>query len=127
MRPSLHTAWLLGAVAAGAAADNPAYRTFDDPQLLQGRTVWLQNCEGCHGYGTAGAPIPMQAEDWRDRLGKGTTVLYRHAIEGFFGPDDTMMPPRGGNDQLTDDDVRAAVDYMAALAHSYIQYEEKIQ
>ena len=47
--------------------------------------------------------------------------VYDHAINGFFGPDDTMMPERGGNSALTDAEVKAAVDYMVALANYYIQ------
>jgi cytochrome c5 len=111
----------------GALADAAAYREFTDPQLVQGRTIWIDNCEGCHGYGTAGAPIPMIAADWRDRLSKPRATLYNHAIDGFFGPDDTMMPPRGGNDSLTDNEVRAAVDYMTALAHHYQETTEQKQ
>ncbi|MDJ0740478.1 MAG: c-type cytochrome [Gammaproteobacteria bacterium] len=113
-----------GVLVAEAAADAPAYRHFDEPQLAHGRVVWLANCEGCHGYGTAGAPIPSAPADWRERVRKPLDVLYRHAIDGFFGPDDTMMPPRGGNPSLSDNDVRAAVDYMTRLAHSYLQQAE---
>ena len=109
------------------SADTSVYREFPEPTLTQGRVIWLDNCEGCHGYGTAGAPIPMQPEEWRPRLAKDRATLYRHAIEGFFGEDDTMMPPRGGNDSLSDQEVRAAVDYMAALALSYLQQQEKLQ
>lgn len=112
---------LIAAAAGGSLADKPAYQQFEGTQLAQGRVIWLANCEGCHGYGTAGAPIPMEADDWRARLAKPRETLYRHAIEGFFGPDDTMMPARGGNDALTDPEVRAAVDYMAALADFYLQ------
>ena len=61
----------------------------------------------------------MQPADWTPRLGKPLAVLYEHAINGFFGPDDTMMPARGGNDALTDDQVRAAVDYMIRLARHH--------
>lgn len=122
-------------LAAGAAlllsttllADNPAYRQFDGEHLSQGRAIWLGTCEGCHGYGTAGAPIPMQPEEWRERLAKGREVLYRHAIEGFFGPDYTHMPPRGGNDDLSDHEVRLAVDYMTTLARHYLQTKEPSQ
>ncbi len=38
-------------------------------------------------------------------------MLYTHALDGFTGPAG-MMPPRGGNTALTDDEVKAAVDYM---------------
>ena len=112
---------LMATTASSSLANEPAYTQFEGAQLAQGRAIWLTNCEGCHGYGTAGAPIPMVADDWRTRLAKPRETLYRHAMEGFFGPDDTMMPARGGNDALTDLEVRAAVDYMAALADSYLQ------
>jgi cytochrome c5 len=105
-------------------AENTAYRHFEGAKLTQGRVIWLANCEGCHGHGTAGAPIPMVPDDWRSRLLKPRDTLYSHAIEGFFGPDDTMMPPRGGNDSLTDIELRAAVDYMAALADFHLRQGE---
>lgn len=114
-------------LSAAPWADNPAYRQFDDDRLAQGRMIWLGTCEGCHGYGTAGAPIPMHPEEWRERLVKDREVLYRHAIEGFFGPDYTYMPPRGGNDDLSDDEVRLAVDYMTTLATHYLQSEERTE
>jgi cytochrome c5 len=112
-------------LAAGpvAGAGPESYVAFDSPDLAYGRDTWLANCEGCHGYGIAGAPVPVQADDWRSRLAKGKTVLYEHAINGFYGPDDTVMPARGGNPQLSDAEVMAAVDYMAALATFYIQKE----
>ena len=47
------------------------------------------------------------------------------AIAGFFGPDYSYMPPRGGNPQLSDDQVRSAVDYMTRLAQHYIDAERK--
>ena len=112
-----------GFLAAGhaAATDPSTYIIFEDEALVQGRAVWMENCEGCHGYGIAGAPIPMKPRDWEPRLAKTRPVLYDHAINGFYGPDDTIMPERGGNPELTDEQVRIAVDYMAALATFYIQ------
>ena len=109
------------------AADNPAYRQFEGERLTQGRVVWLAKCEGCHGYGIAGAPIPMQPDEWRHRLKQERNTLYRHAIDGFYGPEDTVMPARGGNDQLTDEQVRVAVDYMATLADYYLHTTEHSQ
>jgi cytochrome c5 len=62
----------------------------------------------------------MNPDEWGSRLNQGKQVLYEHAINGFIGPDYSMMPARGGNDELTDEEVRLAVDYMVFLASYYI-------
>ena len=103
------------------ADDNAKFIRFSDPSLIQGRVVWMENCMGCHAYGTAGAPVPLYPDEWRHRLTKTRTVLYQHAIEGFYGPEDTIMPARGGNPALSDGQVKRAVDYMVALASYYIK------
>jgi len=114
------TSMLIVLSSLAPAHASQSYQVPDDQQLAQGRELWLENCETCHGYGIADAPIPMQPGEWRFRLAKGKTVLYRHAIEGFIGPDYSMMPARGGNDELTDEEIRLAVDYMVFLASYYI-------
>ncbi len=101
------------------AEDKSRYRDFDDPHLIKAKAIWMDTCEGCHGWGIAGAPIPLNYEEWGFRIDKGKEVLYEHAINGFFGPDDSMMPERGGNPDLTDDQVKSAVDYMVELAKSH--------
>ncbi len=63
----------------------------------------------------------MTPGEWKPRVIKDRAVLYDHAINGFFGPDDTMMPERGGNPELSDEQVKQAVDYMVALAKHYIE------
>lgn len=122
------------AVAAGlcvlfmgrpVCADSTPYIEFQDSHYATGRAIWLGTCEACHGYGIAGAPIPMKPKQWRERVIKEKALLYDHAINGFFGPDDTMMPARGGNPKLSDDEVMAAVDYMVRLANFYIERERK--
>lgn len=107
-----------------ALADNADYIQPGNEALQQGRDLWLENCEGCHGYGIADAPIPMQPGDWQHRVIKEREVLYRHAIEGFIGEDYSMMPARGGNEELNDDQVKAAVDYMLFLANFYIKRQD---
>ena len=67
----------------------------------------------------------MQPIQWKDRVKKQTDELYNNAINGFFGPGDTYMPPRGGNQQLSDAEIKQAVNYMIALAKYYIEKEEK--
>jgi cytochrome c5 len=121
-RPALFLALALGPAAPPAlAAGGAAYAEFEGERLRHGRRVWLDNCEGCHGYGVGGAPVPLKPKDWAARLRKPASELHQHAIEGFFGPDDTLMPARGGNPSLSDEAVRAAVDYMLALARHHSQ------
>ena len=117
---------LLFSVSAGtlsAADDNAQFIEFSGDRLQAGRQVWLDNCKTCHAYGIASAPIPMQPQQWQHRVVKPRSLLYDHAINGFFGPDDAMMPARGGNDALTDEQVKRAVDYMVMLASFYIDQQ----
>lgn len=104
------------APAAAAAGTEDRYPAFPDAHLAAGRVIWVENCMTCHGYGIAGAPDPNKAKAWTHRLEKPRETLYDHALNGFFGPDGTMMPPRGGNEDLSDAEVKLAVDYMAAVA-----------
>lgn len=97
------------------------------PEHGPGRQVWLATCASCHGYGIAGAPIPMKPKDWLERVNKDKAELYDHAVNGFFGESDTYMPPKGGNEQLDDAEVRQAVDYMLALASYYITQRNDTQ
>jgi len=108
-------------IVTEALAEKADYVQSGNDALQQGRDLWLENCEGCHGYGIADAPVPMQPSDWKYRVIKEKEVLYRHAIEGFIGEDYSMMPARGGNDELNDEQVKAAVDYMLFLANFYIK------
>lgn len=78
-----------------------------------GKSIYGKTCALCHGAGIAGAPKPGDKEDWGPRIAQGNDTLYKHAIEGFTGAKG-MMPPRGGGANLTDDEVKAAVDYMVA-------------
>lgn len=115
---------VLAMFVANSVYANEHYVLPDDENSTQsinkGRAIWLQNCEGCHGYGIADAPVPMRPEEWRFRLAKGKEVLYQHAINGYIGPDYSMMPARGGNENLNDEQVKQAVDYMLFLAGYYI-------
>ena len=78
----------------------------------QGKSVFNKTCALCHAVGAAGAPKPGDQADWGPRIAQGKDVLYKHAMEGFTGAKG-VMPARGGNAKLTDDEVKAGVDYMA--------------
>ena len=76
-----------------------------------GQAIYDKTCALCHAAGVAGAPPPSNKEHWAARMAQGKDALYKHAVEGYTGQAG-MMPPRGGNPTLSDDEVKAAVDYM---------------
>ena len=80
-----------------------------------GKKVFDTACAACHGTGVAGAPKLGDKPNWTARLAQGVNVLYEHAITGYQGKAG-VMPPKGGNTALSDADVKAAVDFMAASA-----------
>jgi len=110
-------AFLLALCAAPVLAADPdaKYPSFKDPNLKAGRAIWLGTCKACHATGIADAPRVDDREAWKPRLAKDRATLYQHALNGFFGPMGTMMPPRGGNDKLSDAEVKSAVDYMVSI------------
>ena len=93
------------AAAAAAAASQVAYGGTTD-----GSVVFNNLCTGCHTSGAGGAPTLDKAH-WSARIAQGKDTLYKHAIEGFSSNGATM-PPKGGNPALTDEQVKATVDWM---------------
>lgn len=82
------------------------------PELAAGKAIVEKTCIACHDQGLNGAPILGNKKMWSKRLPQGEEVLVSHAINGFAME---MMPPKGGNPDLSDDDVRNAVLYMLSL------------
>ena len=97
----------------GAPAQTPA--TAPVITTLSGEQAFETVCTTCHGAGIAGAPRLGDAAAWKPRVAQGKAVLYRHSIEGYQGQQG-IMPPKGGRPDLSDDSVRAAVDYMVDAA-----------
>ena len=75
---------------------------------VDGKAVFEANCKMCHGGTIPGAPVVGKNDDWAPRIKQGKETLHKHALEGF-----NTMPAKGGNTSLSDDEVKAAVDYMA--------------
>jgi cytochrome c5 len=69
--------------------------------------VVAQVCAGCHTPGVMGAPKIGAAGDWQSRMDGGLQQLVQNAITGIGA-----MPPKGGNPNLTDEQVREAVILM---------------
>ncbi|WP_460815042.1 c-type cytochrome [Luteimonas pelagia] len=93
------------AAAAQAAASQVAYGG-----TLDGSVIYQNLCGGCHTNGVGGAPT-LARGDWTGRIAQGMDVLHRHAIEGYQGSAG-IMPAKGGNPALTDEQVIATVDWM---------------
>lgn len=74
-----------------------------------GEEVYNTACVACHGTGVAGAPKTGDKGIWAPRIAQGANTLYEHAIKGF-----KAMPAKGGATTLSDDEVKAAVDFQVA-------------
>jgi cytochrome c5 len=79
----------------------------------KGKATYDASCMACHAAGVAGAPKLGDKANWGPRIAQGNDTLYTHALKGFQGKAG-MMPPKGGNMSLKDEDVKAAVDYMVS-------------
>lgn len=88
------------------AAKAPAARQ------VSGKATYEATCAACHGTGLAGAPRLGVPEDWAPRIARGAEVLHASALKGT----DKGMPAKGGNADLSEVELKAAVDYMIAQA-----------
>jgi cytochrome c5 len=91
-------------------------------QLTQGKKVYGENCASCHDAGITGAQKLTDAQAWAGLIKQGKKYLYGAAINGTFGG-----PAKGGNDKLSDEDTRDAVDYMVNEAKAAIAAADKAE
>lgn len=72
-----------------------------------GQAVVKMQCSKCHEKGVGGAPKIGDRAAWAPRLKDGLDGAVSSAIRGHGG-----MPPRGDKADLTDGEIRAAINYM---------------
>jgi cytochrome c5 len=75
-----------------------------------GKAVYERVCYKCHRSGVDDAPKAGNKEAWAPRIAQGLPVLYKSVTEGKGA-----MDPRAGKPELTDEELRAGVDYMVGL------------
>lgn len=76
--------------------------------LLAGDKLYESLCQTCHAAGLAGAPKFGDSAAWAKVIAQGQATAVSHAITGI-----RAMPARGGNPDLTDEEVAGAVVFMA--------------
>jgi cytochrome c5 len=79
--------------------------------LLSGDKVFASLCTTCHTPGLANAPKFGDKAAWAKIIAQGQAQTVQHAIAGI-----RAMPARGGNPDLTDEEVAGAVVHMANAA-----------
>ena len=82
-----------------------------DGKPRDGATVYNTLCSACHATGVAGAPKTGDKAAWAPRIAAGNAALLKSAIAGK-----NAMPARGGAADLTDAELKAAVDYLVGKA-----------
>jgi cytochrome c5 len=97
-----------GSTAALRGSDDD---NLSNPQVAAGEEIYETNCAGCHDSGTGGAPRPGNKQDWKGIIDQPIEALTKRSIDGFEGKKGTM-PPKGGNDVLTEKEISNAVRYM---------------
>ncbi len=82
-----------------------------DGKPRDGATVYTAVCMVCHAGGVAGAPKTGDKAAWAPRIAAGNATMLKNATNGKGA-----MPARGGASDLTDAELKAAVEYLVSKA-----------
>lgn len=74
---------------------------------VTGEQIYNTTCLACHSTGVAGAPKKGDAAAWAPRIALGAEALVKSVLTGKGA-----MPPKAGNPNLTEEQVRSAVQYL---------------
>lgn len=75
-----------------------------------GEEVYNGTCIGCHSSGMLSAPKTFSKADWQPRFdARGYDTVWANAINGY-----NAMPPKGACGDCSDDEIKAAIDFMIA-------------
>ena len=107
---------------AGAASDDAELRILpvarvemraaaSDGKPRSAEAIYNTICKACHDAGVAGAPKTGDKAAWAPRIATGQAALLKSAINGK-----NAMPPRAGDPTLSDDELKAAVEFLVGKA-----------
>ncbi|MCS6181298.1 c-type cytochrome [Shewanella baltica] len=74
----------------------------------EAEAIFNKACTVCHSMGVAGAPKVHNAAEWEPRLAKGMDALLHSVKTGL-----NAMPPGGMCTDCTDEDYKAAIEFMS--------------
>jgi cytochrome c5 len=92
--------------ALPTASSAPAAGANSADAAQAGKALYTSVCATCHSVGLLGAPKFGDAAAWAPRLKEPMDTVYNYALHGKG-----QMPAKGGSN-ASDEDVKAAVDYM---------------
>ena len=105
MTASVKVCFLIVLVSALAGCGKETQPAAPSP----GEIVFNGTCKVCHAQGINGAPILGNKAMWAKRVPQGIPTLVEHASNGYG-----LMPAKGGNTALTQEDIQAAVTFMVS-------------
>ena len=96
---------------AGAATSVPAVAAVGAATGLSGQQIYDQFCFACHNTGVGEAPLFGSLEQWQPRIDQGMAQMLAVSLTGRG-----LMPPKGTCITCSDDEMRAAIQYMVDSA-----------
>ena len=102
-------------LAAQEAAKKAAESQVAYGGTLDGKTIFGNLCTTCPTKAATGAPVITDKSAGAPRIAQGLDTLVKHATAGFQGGKG-LMPAKGGNPSLTNEQVKATVEWMISQA-----------
>lgn len=99
------------AAPAAAAAPAPAPAEQQAAVNPAGEKLYKATCFACHATGVANAPKFGDKAAWAPYIQTGMDAMLKVAMQGKGA-----MPPKGGAATASEDDIRAAIEYMVNAA-----------
>jgi len=113
------------AEAPAEVVDDPGFKTFDTQLVSDGQTLYQVNCAGCHamdGQGVLGLGKNLVDSEFVDSLNADGFVSFVVAGRQPFDEANStgmLMPARGGNPGLTDENIYTIYTFLRSLTAEY--------